>query len=88
MDFWVDKRLKHMIRLSQQNGGVYHDVDKVVEKVCVWCREGRRRGGRFATDLPLIRHLSTALPPQAVKQEGDEITKTSLYNIPGMEATF
>lgn len=42
-DFWVERRLKHMIRLSEQNGGVFQNVDKAVEKV----RTRVRKGGRF-----------------------------------------
>ncbi|CAM9871758.1 unnamed protein product, partial [Hapterophycus canaliculatus] len=32
VDFWIERRLKHMIRLSEQNGGVFQNVEKVVEK--------------------------------------------------------
>lgn len=32
-DFWVERRLLHMIRLSEREGGVFQNVDKVVEKV-------------------------------------------------------
>ncbi|CAM9190094.1 unnamed protein product [Ectocarpus sp. 4 AP-2014] len=31
-DFWVERRLLHMIRLSEREGGVFQNVDKVVEK--------------------------------------------------------
>lgn len=33
VDFWIERRLKHMIQLSEQNGGVFQNVDDVVEKV-------------------------------------------------------
>ncbi|CAN0047191.1 unnamed protein product, partial [Ascophyllum nodosum] len=31
-DFWIERRLKHMIRLSEQNGGVFQNVDEIIEK--------------------------------------------------------
>lgn len=36
-----------MIRLSEQNGGVFQNVDKVVEKVCL--RVGKGGGSCFCT---------------------------------------
>lgn len=33
VDFWIERRLKHMIRLSEQNGGVFQNVDEILEKV-------------------------------------------------------
>lgn len=68
-DFWIERRLKHMIRLSERNGGVFQNVDEVVEKVCVFVPEvgPGERGRRICVVCALVEERWSCLL-EAVEQ--------------------